>query len=135
MRKVSSQILVKSICVKFHQNWPNGLATNCNYRDVKVVLPRRVNCTGTIYKPLTGTIFKRVIHFINLVFHEINTEKKRKYIVFLRAERFLSLIQLFKFFVEFISFYSIDFPNYKNYKKKAQNTCFCITGVPTVRLK
>ena len=29
MRKVSSQILVVSICVKFHQNRPNGLATNC----------------------------------------------------------------------------------------------------------
>ena len=29
MRKVSSQILVVSICVKFHQNRPNGVATKC----------------------------------------------------------------------------------------------------------
>ena len=29
MRIVSSQNLVKVICVNFHQNWPNGVAIKC----------------------------------------------------------------------------------------------------------
>ena len=36
MRKASAQILVKSTCEKFHQNWPNGLAKKCCDRQTHV---------------------------------------------------------------------------------------------------
>ena len=43
MRKVSSQIFVKSICAKFHQNWPNGLATKCCDRQTHTQTHTRVH--------------------------------------------------------------------------------------------
>ena len=58
MRKVSSQILVKSTCEKFHQNWPNGLATKCcdRHTHVQTYLIPGVNIFSlemTEYKKLT----------------------------------------------------------------------------------